>query len=832
MTIPRPTPTTSCAPTPRMQYAAELAALAATDDRPRPPQWRLSPWAVTTYLLGGTLDDGTEITPKYLGSRRLDGGRRRLAGDRPGAAAARRARHREDLGQRAPRRRDQRRLDAASCRARRARRRSRCATAGTTRGCSPRARRGRRSCRARSCGPWRRARSSGSRSSPASRPTCRTRSSRSCREKTLPIPELDDEVQARQGFNVIATANNRDKGVNDLSSALKRRFNTVVLPLPDTLDAGGRDRRAPGSAASAGRCELPPELEALAEIERVVTIFRELRVGRHRRPAHHAQVAVGHALHRRGDLGDDQRAGPRRPLRRRRASGPTTSPPASSAPSSRTRSRTASCGRSTSRPSSRTAREWTDLYRACRELGLTHERSDVEVLGIRHHGPGSARSVARALDELQPDAGRSSRARPSSTRSSPLAADPDLVPPVAGARLRRRRAQAGGVLPAGRVLARVGRAAVGARPRRRRCASPTCPRRTHLADARAGRGVGRQQAAEEPRAPAPAHPTRPIGALAAAAGYDDPERWWEDAVEHRDTSTRSTRFAHLPRGDGRGAAAADGRSTATSDNERREAAMRQVLRAADRRTATSGSPSSAAPATHRRSPRRLPAGQPRQHAAHGPAQGQGRGHLGAVDRRPARRRAAATAPASPSPGWYQHLFTTPARGPTVVASWLVRVARALRDEELDASPALGRRGRPAGRGARRGARAGPRSGLAELDGRHPGGALRRLDAAAAARSTAARGRRRPGPVPETTPMVPLAARPRRPAAALRLKPSATAETVDRSTCARSAARPVGAAAPAARCSASTGACRSTPAARPARSRRRGRSSGSPSSRSR
>src|SRR5215471_6422658 len=52
-------------------YAAELAALAAADDRPRPPGWRLSPWAVTTYLLGGHAADGTEITPKYVGSRRL-----------------------------------------------------------------------------------------------------------------------------------------------------------------------------------------------------------------------------------------------------------------------------------------------------------------------------------------------------------------------------------------------------------------------------------------------------------------------------------------------------------------------------------------------------------------------------------------------------------------------------------------------------------------------------------------------------------------------------------------------------------------------------------------
>src|SRR5271167_5280603 len=52
------------------EHQAELAALAAADDRPRPPGWRLSPWAVTTYLLGGQAD-GTEITPKYVGSRRL-----------------------------------------------------------------------------------------------------------------------------------------------------------------------------------------------------------------------------------------------------------------------------------------------------------------------------------------------------------------------------------------------------------------------------------------------------------------------------------------------------------------------------------------------------------------------------------------------------------------------------------------------------------------------------------------------------------------------------------------------------------------------------------------
>src|SRR5687767_8401320 len=52
------------------EYAGELAALAATDDRPRPPAWKLSPAPVVTYLLGGKAGD-VEITPKYVGPRRL-----------------------------------------------------------------------------------------------------------------------------------------------------------------------------------------------------------------------------------------------------------------------------------------------------------------------------------------------------------------------------------------------------------------------------------------------------------------------------------------------------------------------------------------------------------------------------------------------------------------------------------------------------------------------------------------------------------------------------------------------------------------------------------------
>ena len=53
------------------QYAEELFELSRSDDHPRPPNWKLSPWAVAAYLLGGKLANGFEITPKYIGSRRL-----------------------------------------------------------------------------------------------------------------------------------------------------------------------------------------------------------------------------------------------------------------------------------------------------------------------------------------------------------------------------------------------------------------------------------------------------------------------------------------------------------------------------------------------------------------------------------------------------------------------------------------------------------------------------------------------------------------------------------------------------------------------------------------
>ena len=97
-------------------------------------------------------------------------------------------------------------------------------------------------------------------------------------EKMLPIPELNDAVYATRGFNVIATANDRDKGVNELSAALKRRFNVVVLPLPDDMDqeAAIVAKRVGEMAVS---LDLPAPKNVAEEVARLLAIFRELRSG-------------------------------------------------------------------------------------------------------------------------------------------------------------------------------------------------------------------------------------------------------------------------------------------------------------------------------------------------------------------------------------------------------------------------------------------------------------------------------------------------------------------------------------------------------------------------
>jgi MoxR-like ATPase len=97
-------------------------------------------------------------------------------------------------------------------------------------------------------------------------------------EKTIAVNELGRDVPARRGFSIIATANTRDKGVNDMSAALKRRFNIVVLPVPATLETEVEivKKRVKETAANYALAAKVPAEEAVAK---VVTVFRELRSG-------------------------------------------------------------------------------------------------------------------------------------------------------------------------------------------------------------------------------------------------------------------------------------------------------------------------------------------------------------------------------------------------------------------------------------------------------------------------------------------------------------------------------------------------------------------------
>jgi MoxR-like ATPase len=97
-------------------------------------------------------------------------------------------------------------------------------------------------------------------------------------EKRLSVPELATEVPAQRGFSIIATANTRDRGVHDMSAALKRRFNIVVLPAPaDLATEVSIVTQRVGELASNLRlhARIPDE----EVIIKVVTIFREMRAG-------------------------------------------------------------------------------------------------------------------------------------------------------------------------------------------------------------------------------------------------------------------------------------------------------------------------------------------------------------------------------------------------------------------------------------------------------------------------------------------------------------------------------------------------------------------------
>lgn len=258
-------------------YAQELEELQKSDQGSRPYNWKLTPQGVVRYLMGGKLKNGFEITPKYIGNRRLmEIAVATLTTDRalllyglPGTAKSWVSEH----------------LAAAISGD------STMIIQGTAGTSEDAIRYGWNYARLLAEGP--------SEKALVETPVMRamkdgklvrieelTRIGADVQdtlitilsEKTLPVPELNIEVQANRGFNVIATANNRDKGVNELSSALKRRFNTVILPVPDSMEEEiDIVRRRVESFEKV--MQLPAEKPALEEIRRVVTIFRELRNG-------------------------------------------------------------------------------------------------------------------------------------------------------------------------------------------------------------------------------------------------------------------------------------------------------------------------------------------------------------------------------------------------------------------------------------------------------------------------------------------------------------------------------------------------------------------------
>ncbi len=99
-------------------------------------------------------------------------------------------------------------------------------------------------------------------------------------DRVLHIPELEGEGTrfAKVGFNVIATANTRDRGVNEMSAALKRRFNfETVHPIPDLRREMELVQRE--TDAWLARAQIPLSLHPdLTEL--LVTTFHELRNGR------------------------------------------------------------------------------------------------------------------------------------------------------------------------------------------------------------------------------------------------------------------------------------------------------------------------------------------------------------------------------------------------------------------------------------------------------------------------------------------------------------------------------------------------------------------------
>lgn len=284
----------------------------------------------------------------------------------------------------------------------------------------------------------------------------------------------------------------------------------------------------------------------------------------------------------------------------------------------------------------------------------------VKVFGIRHHGPGSARALQRSLVTFEPDAVLI-EGPPEANTLLPLASSPAMHPPVALLGYAPGRPGRAAFWPFGSwspewVALQHGLAhEVPVR-------MIDLPAAVFLATGERSARLGDD----------------PLARLAEAAGYDDTERWWEDMVEHRREGEPWEAIAEAVaelRADEPFAGPLD------PDNEaRREACMRQNVRAAEKTHERVAVICGAwhAPALANRGPAKADAallrGLPREKVAvtwvpwTSNRLSQFSGYGAGVE----------------SPGWYEHLFVSPDRP---IERWMVKVARLLRDEQIDAAPA-------------------------------------------------------------------------------------------------------------------------------------------------
>jgi Family of unknown function (DUF5682) len=286
------------------------------------------------------------------------------------------------------------------------------------------------------------------------------------------------------------------------------------------------------------------------------------------------------------------------------------------------------------------------------------------VLGIRHHGPGSARSVIAELDRVKPGVVLIEGPADADPVLS-LAAAPGMEPPVALLAYAPDEPRVSAFWPYA-VFSPEWQALTWALSRDVPVRFCDLPASMMLA------GGGREGDGEERSGEG----KDPIGQLAAAAGYDDPERWWDDVIESR--LDGASPFPALTE------AMAELRAGVADAplEQRREAHMRQALRAALKETdgvvavlcgawhapALAGPlpPASRDAAVLRGTPKRKAAlaWVPWTHSRLATASGYGAGIT--------------------SPGWYHHLFTT---RDAVIARWLTRVAGVLRERDLPVSSA-------------------------------------------------------------------------------------------------------------------------------------------------